>query len=130
MQIVTAEYDKIFLWYSTSYVCSMIFATSLACVAWRFCRAGRTSGEAAKFARKAARKIKTLRPNLLAVSLPSPTFITYLAGPTKTAMIRRLRPREARKQKSHKYHRRCYIPGYNPPKSCVVIEVTLVRSNN
>ena len=35
---------------------------SLACVAWRFCRAGRTSGEAAKAASC---------PNLLAVSPPS-----------------------------------------------------------
>ena len=45
----------------------------LACVAWRFCRAGRTNGEA-------ARKIKTSfscsRPNLLAAFLPSPAFIT------------------------------------------------------
>ena len=38
---------------------------SLACVAWRFCRAGRTSGEAAKAASCS---------NLLAVSLPSPAF--------------------------------------------------------
>ena len=40
-----------------------MFLVSL--LAWWFCRAGRTSGEA-------ARKIKT---NLLALSLPSPTFI-------------------------------------------------------
>ena len=48
-------------------------AQALACVAWRFCRSGRRSGEA-------ARKIKTFsrcfRPNLLAVCLPSPAFIT------------------------------------------------------
>ena len=60
----------------------------------RFCRAGHTSGVAAKFAREAARKnagVRTdskkpparaggfsscSRPNLLAVSLPSPAFIT------------------------------------------------------
>ena len=41
----------------------------LACVAWRFGRAGRTSGEAEKFAREA-------RERALAVSVPSPTFIT------------------------------------------------------
>ena len=55
----------------------------LACVAWRFCRAGRRSGVAAKFAREAREnerrsreKNKNFRPNLLAVSLPSPAFIT------------------------------------------------------
>ena len=48
----------------------------VACVAWRFCRAERRSGVAAKFAREAARKIKTFRPNLLAVSLPLHAFIT------------------------------------------------------
>ena len=44
-------------------------AKRVACVAWRFCRVGRTSGEAAKFAAKcartsgkAARKIKLLPP--------------------------------------------------------------------
>ena len=39
------------------------------------CRAGRTSGKAAKFTRKASENEQS-RPNLLAVSLPSPTFIT------------------------------------------------------
>ena len=39
-----------------SFVCSV--GSILACVAWRFCRAGRRSS------------------NLLAVSLPSPAFIT------------------------------------------------------
>ena len=56
----------------------------LACVAWRFCGAERTSGEAAKFAREALEKERHSRekfqvapcPNLLAVSLPSPAFIT------------------------------------------------------
>ena len=48
----------------------------LACVAWRFCRAGRRSGVAAKFAREAREKNKNPRSNLLAVSLPSPAFIT------------------------------------------------------
>ena len=59
--------------------------TKLACVAWRFYRAGRRSGVAAKFAREARenerRSLKfpgssCFRPNLLAVSLPSPAFIT------------------------------------------------------
>ena len=52
----------------------------VACVARRFCRAGRTSGEAAKFAREELENERRFsscsRPNLLAVSLPSPTFIT------------------------------------------------------
>ena len=49
----------------------------VACVAWRFYRAGRTSGEAAKFARKTReneRRFSSCSRNLLAVSLP--TFIT------------------------------------------------------
>ena len=58
---------------------------SLACVAWRFCGAGRTSGAA-------ARKIKSFfscsRPNLLAVSLPSPAFITW--QPKPPCMLRSL----------------------------------------
>ena len=50
----------------------------LACVAWRFCRAGRRSGVAAKFAREARENERKscFRPNLFAVSLPSPAFIT------------------------------------------------------
>ena len=38
--------------------------STLTCVAWRFCRAGRRSGVATK----------NFRSNLLAVSLPSPAF--------------------------------------------------------
>ena len=49
----------------------------LACVAWRFCRAGRRSGVTAKFAREAREnERREFRPNLLAVSLPLPAFIT------------------------------------------------------
>ena len=71
----------------------------LACVAWRFCRAGRRSGVATKNSRakrartsgEAARKIKTkLLP------LPTPhgfsalARLYYLVRPIKTAMLRRL----------------------------------------
>ena len=83
----------------------------VACVAWRFCRAGRTSGEA-------AREIKTTCPDSWPFQLPPPsthfdillptclvfkllppqsprafsalTRLNYLARPTKTAMLRRL----------------------------------------
>ena len=57
-------------------------ACILACVAWRFCRVGRRSGVAAKFAREAREnerrscKKNNSCPNLLAVSLPSSAFIT------------------------------------------------------
>ena len=56
-------------------------AVSIACVAWRFCRAGRRarSGVAAKFGREAReneRRSREKNKNLLAVSLPSPAFIT------------------------------------------------------
>ena len=34
-------------------ICEAHLVYELACVAWRFCRVGRTSGEAAKFAREA-----------------------------------------------------------------------------
>ena len=46
----------------------------LACVAWRFCRAGRRSGVAAKFA----------------LGFSALARLYYLARPTKTAMLRRL----------------------------------------
>ena len=45
---------------------------TLACVAWRFCRAGRRSGVASG---EATRKVSHEK-GFLAVSLPSPTFIT------------------------------------------------------
>ena len=45
----------------------------LACVAWRFCRAGRRSDVAAKFAREAARKIKTACPDSWPFQLPPPS---------------------------------------------------------
>ena len=74
----------------TAQHCYLVYLTSLiklACVAWQFCRAGRTSGVAAKFARQARENERRSReksknlsscssPNLLAVSLPSPAFIT------------------------------------------------------
>ena len=65
----------------------------LACVAWRFCRAGRRSGVAAKFGREAARK-SCFRPKLLPPQSPrgfsALARLHYLARPTKTAMLRRL----------------------------------------
>ena len=45
----------------------------VACVAWRFCRAERRSGVAAKFAREAARKIKTACPDSWPFQLPPPS---------------------------------------------------------
>ena len=57
--------------------------TYLACVAWRFCRAGGTSGEA-------ARKIfKWLLPQS-PCGFSALARLYYLARPTKTAMLRRL----------------------------------------
>ena len=65
----------------------------VACLARRFCRARRMSGEAAKFAREELENERHFsscsRPNLLAVSLPSPIYY-FIARPTKTAMLRRL----------------------------------------
>ena len=65
----------------------------IACVAWRFCRAGRRSGVAAKFGREAARK-SCFRPKLLPPQSPrgfsALARLHYLARPTKTAMLRRL----------------------------------------
>ena len=46
---------------------------TVACVAWRFCRAERRSGVAAKFAREAARKIKTACPDSWPFQLPPPS---------------------------------------------------------
>ena len=55
-----------------------------ACVAWRFCRAGRTSGEA-------VRKIKTkLLPPQSPRGFSALARLYYLARPTKTAMLPRL----------------------------------------
>ena len=70
----------------------MFSLRGLACVAWRFCRAGRTSGE---HERRSREKKKNLQKNLLQLLPPqSPrgfsalTRLYYLA--TKTAMLRRL----------------------------------------
>ena len=52
------------------------------CVPWRFCRAGRTSGEA-------ARKIKLLQPQTPR-GFSALALLYYLARPTITAMLRRL----------------------------------------
>ena len=69
-------------------ICEAHLVNELACVAWRFCRAGRTNGEAAKFACKARKNVRQSReknkngfsscsrPNLLTVSLLSPALIT------------------------------------------------------
>ena len=59
----------------------------LACVAWRFCRAGCTSGEAAKFARK-ARENERLPPQS-PHGFSALARLYYLA--TKTAMLRWLK---------------------------------------
>ena len=56
----------------------------IACVAQRFCRAGRTSGEAAGseiHARSREKNKNCSRPNLRAVFMPSPIFITQPAQP-------------------------------------------------
>ena len=68
---------------------------ALACVAWRFCRAGRTSGEAAKFAREARENERQSREKKLLPPQSPRGFcalarLYYLARPTKTAMLRRL----------------------------------------
>ena len=55
----------------------------LACVAWRFCRAGRTSSEAAK-------KNKKPLPPQSPRGFSALARLYYLARPTKTAMLRRL----------------------------------------
>ena len=51
----------------------------LACVVWRFCRAGRTSGQAAR-----------LLPPQSPRGFSALARLYYLARPTKTAMLRRL----------------------------------------
>ena len=61
------------------------FDHRLACVAWRFCRAGRRSGVAAKF----AREFKLLLPQSPR-GFSALARLSYLARPTKTVMPRRL----------------------------------------
>ena len=68
----------------------------LACVAWRFCRAGRRarSGVAAKFGREARENERRSREKLLPPQSPrgfsALARLYYVARPTKTAMLRRL----------------------------------------
>ena len=65
----------------------------VACVAWRFCRAGRTSGEAATFARENERQSREKNKNLNLLEVrgfSALALLYYLARPTKTAMLRRL----------------------------------------
>ena len=74
--------------------CLAAFARKfLACVAWRFYRAGRRSGVAAKFAREARenerRSLKLLPPQSPR-GFSALARLYYLARPTKTAMLRRL----------------------------------------
>ena len=59
------------------------FRVEIACVAWRFCWAGRRSGIA-------ARKIKTLLPPQSPRGFSALARLYYLARPTKTATLRRL----------------------------------------
>ena len=77
----------------------MAHETKLACVAWRFCRAGHTAKpRAAKFAREARENERRSREKnknkLLPPQSPRGFFalarLYYLARPTKTAMLRRL----------------------------------------
>ena len=71
-------------WYRPPNSPTGLFSHLVACVAWRFCRAGHRSGVAGKFAREARENERRsreknkscFRSNLLAVSLPSPAFIT------------------------------------------------------
>ena len=81
------------------FVWKMAHETKLACVAWRFCRAGRTAKpRAAKFARKARENERRSREKnknkLLPPQSPRGFFalarLYYLARSTKTAMLRRL----------------------------------------
>ena len=70
-------------------------ASFLACVAWRFCRAGRRSRVAAKFAREARENERRSREKNKLLPPPPRGFsalarLYYLARPTKTAMLRRL----------------------------------------
>ena len=71
----------------------------VACVAWRFCRAGRRSGVAPKFAREARENERRSREKNKSFKLLPPQSprgfsalarLYYLARPTKTAMLRRL----------------------------------------
>ena len=72
------------------------FTCVLACVAWRFCRAGRRSGVAAKFAREARENERRSREKNKFLPPQSPRGFSalarlyYLARPAKTAMLRRL----------------------------------------
>ena len=66
-------------------------------VAWPFCRAWRTSGEAAKFARevrenerRSREKNKKLLPPQSPRGFSALARLYYLARPPKTAMLRRL----------------------------------------
>ena len=75
----------------------MLFSLfNLACVAWRFCRAERRSGVAAKFAREARENERRSREKNKLLPPQSPRGFSalarlyYLVRPTKTAMLRRL----------------------------------------
>ena len=61
--------------------------SAIACVAWRFCRAGRRSGVAGKFAREARENERRSQSPLGFSALAR---LYYLARPTKTAMLRKL----------------------------------------
>ena len=91
--------DTNFIFECWKYLSPVRFAHSwVACVAWRFCRAGRRSGVAAKFAREARENERRSREKNKNKLLPpqSPRGFSalarlyYLARPTKTAMLRRL----------------------------------------
>ena len=83
--------DTNFIFECWKYLSPVRFAHSwVACVAWRFCRAGRRSGVAAKFAREAREKNFQVAPAPISSRFLCPPRLYYLARPTKTAMLRRL----------------------------------------
>ena len=76
-----------------SFLSGMLFTLYVACVAWRFCRAGHRSGVAAKFAREAReneRRSPEKNKNQSPRGFSALARLYYLARPTKTAMLRRL----------------------------------------
>ena len=72
--------------FSILHVCMHFFIAyqAIACVAWRFCRAGRRSGG------RSREKNKKLLPPQSPRGFSALARLYYLARPTKTAMLRRL----------------------------------------
>ena len=96
---------------------------TIACVAWRFCRAGRTSGVVAKFAREARENERRSREKKLLPPQSPRGFsalarLYYLARPTKTAMLRRLRIRKCHKPRAIMSHCGSYINDWQKIVRC------------